>query len=735
MDLSEEKEAILKLAKSNEGTIQIVESAFSQIGLGQNRIVNSDIAELEKRGEIEIAQEVARVALENNPGNIFFIVKYGSLLLKNGNLSRAEEFVEEYKSSFSDTDHPPFRILEASVHKAFKRYYEAILILERLEKTQDTLDELAELYYLKDEIDKAKELLESRRLSAGGALILAKIYEQEKAFARALEVLRPFRKTNKEIEDFTEYLIALAYVAQLNVSGRASILLAEDDKSLGEAIAELLIVEGYSVTQVGDGEIALQKLETEPIDLLIADLRMPKLGGKELIREIREQERNGRRFSISSLEIVVFTAHPMEFDERQAWREYNVFDYITKPVENEPLLRCVAHSLDRKKMREEALLHEGISSEMLHRLLRKVFAPDNVDFVILARGFSKAVVATVMFDSDYGRITRIVKIDTKESIDKEIDNDHEIKRTNLPSFHYSNIIGTWQLSVAISAIVYEPVNWKDSIIPFRSLYRDAPVAKICLFLENMLSELTHCWYMHQESTTKPLFESDYQIGMRERTEILITIDELGKSFLSYLDDWGKKCVNDLSDFLSGNPVDGKDLWQWKIPHRECLTHGNLNSSNFFIDAGDAKLRTWFLIDFAYTEPTHYMMDFAKLEAEVKFFLMDNWIADNLDPKRIKLWLEFEDLLGETAFGDTPSFPTNRRNSSDVRKAYEVISRIRSRAAKVVNFNERDYYIALLYHTLMVLRYSQEFRNVIRIKKIFALYCANLLLDKLLSLCP
>ena len=139
----------------------------------------------------------------------------------------------------------------------------------------------------------------------------------------------------------------------------ATILIAEDDLNVRELISEVLTREGYRVLSVADGDAVLRLLAEESIDLLIADLRMPKLGGRELIQSIRQQEGRGKGFSISPLEIIVLTGYPEEFDEGQAWREYDVFEYIEKPVTNEHLLRTVAHSLDRKRLREENALHDG----------------------------------------------------------------------------------------------------------------------------------------------------------------------------------------------------------------------------------------------------------------------------------------------------------------------------------------------------------------------------------------
>ncbi|GAB4373153.1 MAG: hypothetical protein Kow0042_16880 [Calditrichia bacterium] len=65
------------------------------------------------------------------------------------------------------------------------------------------------------------------------------------------------------------------------------ILLAEDDKNLSRSVDILLTLDGYEVISVYNGEEALNKLCLQKFDLLITDIVMPHLSGKELIREIR----------------------------------------------------------------------------------------------------------------------------------------------------------------------------------------------------------------------------------------------------------------------------------------------------------------------------------------------------------------------------------------------------------------------------------------------------------------
>ncbi|MFO7176763.1 response regulator, partial [Enterococcus faecium] len=67
-----------------------------------------------------------------------------------------------------------------------------------------------------------------------------------------------------------------------------TILLAEDDAALGGLLVDYLTVAGYRVLHAKDGEEALDWLDREPIDLLITDVVMPRLDGRELTGQLRD---------------------------------------------------------------------------------------------------------------------------------------------------------------------------------------------------------------------------------------------------------------------------------------------------------------------------------------------------------------------------------------------------------------------------------------------------------------
>ena len=63
----------------------------------------------------------------------------------------------------------------------------------------------------------------------------------------------------------------------------ARILIADDEKPIRDSLKMILDEEGYSTDTVGDGEEALQKIENENYDIVISDIKMPKIDGMQLL--------------------------------------------------------------------------------------------------------------------------------------------------------------------------------------------------------------------------------------------------------------------------------------------------------------------------------------------------------------------------------------------------------------------------------------------------------------------
>jgi len=117
------------------------------------------------------------------------------------------------------------------------------------------------------------------------------------------------------------------------------ILLAEDNDVNRTLATRILEKEGHSVVYVQDGQEALETLaQYGGFDLILMDLQMPRMGGFEATKAIRESERSSGRPRIP---IIALTAHAMKGDEERCLAE-GMDDYVSKPINRSVLFEKLA---------------------------------------------------------------------------------------------------------------------------------------------------------------------------------------------------------------------------------------------------------------------------------------------------------------------------------------------------------------------------------------------------------
>lgn len=107
------------------------------------------------------------------------------------------------------------------------------------------------------------------------------------------------------------------------------ILLAEDDKSLSNAICTILKYNNYSVDAVYDGQEALDYLESNIYDAVILDLMMPKVDGISVLKQLRRNKNN--------IPVLILTAKS-EVEDKVLGLDCGADDYLTKPFATSELL-------------------------------------------------------------------------------------------------------------------------------------------------------------------------------------------------------------------------------------------------------------------------------------------------------------------------------------------------------------------------------------------------------------
>jgi two-component system, NtrC family, response regulator AtoC len=124
----------------------------------------------------------------------------------------------------------------------------------------------------------------------------------------------------------------------------ADVLLVDDVPTVRLVLSRSLTDAGHRVTSVSDGFEALAEIQRHQFDLVISDVRMPKMDGLTLFRRIRQQA--------PATDVILITGQAVVADAVAAVKE-GVSDYLTKPFDQEELAIKVAHIAERRALQRE----------------------------------------------------------------------------------------------------------------------------------------------------------------------------------------------------------------------------------------------------------------------------------------------------------------------------------------------------------------------------------------------
>jgi len=124
-------------------------------------------------------------------------------------------------------------------------------------------------------------------------------------------------------------------------NNRETILVIEDDPDICGFAARLFQLEGYRVLQAEDSETGLRLVRKKRVDLVLLDLRLPKIDGWTVLKELKSNP------ELSSIPVVVFTASAAASQRNRALAE-GAAAYLVKPLSAAKLRKTVAHILHHK---------------------------------------------------------------------------------------------------------------------------------------------------------------------------------------------------------------------------------------------------------------------------------------------------------------------------------------------------------------------------------------------------
>jgi DNA-binding NtrC family response regulator len=152
-----------------------------------------------------------------------------------------------------------------------------------------------------------------------------------------------------------------------------NILVIDDDRDVCDYLEDFLTHEGYRVRSLIDPTKAIEEIKSESYNLIVLDLMMPRLGGIDLLEQIRKLD--------DDIAVVILTGYP-SFETAAASIQHEVSAYIKKPFSSDDL-REVIQRIAKKKglvLRREDELHATIG-----RIIRELRKAKNLTLKQMSR--------------------------------------------------------------------------------------------------------------------------------------------------------------------------------------------------------------------------------------------------------------------------------------------------------------------------------------------------------------
>ncbi|MCU0584474.1 MAG: response regulator, partial [Desulfobacterales bacterium] len=138
------------------------------------------------------------------------------------------------------------------------------------------------------------------------------------------------------------------------------LLLVDDEKDFREILVKRLGRRGFKVGALESGEAALVRMQEQPVDVIVMDVKMPGLNGIEALKRIKEDH--------PATEVILLTGHADTQDGVEGIKA-GAFDYLSKPVEIEHLVRKITQAQNKirrfRAAQQETEFRERITQQMV----------------------------------------------------------------------------------------------------------------------------------------------------------------------------------------------------------------------------------------------------------------------------------------------------------------------------------------------------------------------------------
>ena len=186
------------------------------------------------------------------------------------------------------------------------------------------------------------------------------------------------------------------------------VLVVDDEASIRATVREIFEFEGHTVSEAKDGQDALRQMSDEAFDVILCDVKMPRMDGIEVLQQAKREGLPG--------EFIMFSAHGTVQLAVEATK-LGAFDFITKPPDLNRLLVAVRNAVEKKDLVQETvslrqriqvkdeMIGDGIELQAVRETIARVAPTDARVLITGPNGSGKELVARAIH-ANSGRASR-----------------------------------------------------------------------------------------------------------------------------------------------------------------------------------------------------------------------------------------------------------------------------------------------------------------------------------------
>ena len=174
---------------------------------------------------------------------------------------------------------------------------------------------------------------------------------------------------------------------------KEKILIVDDERLIRQSLEKALAGQGYAVVSAENGKTAIELLENDSPDLVLLDLKLPDINGIEVLKRLRDLDRN--------LPVLLITAYGSIDTAIQAIR-LGAYDYVTKPFDLDAILLSVNNALEASRLKKEVTYFRSQESVRfgIHRIIGQ--SPAMTEVRQRIRQIAQSEASTVLLEGESG---------------------------------------------------------------------------------------------------------------------------------------------------------------------------------------------------------------------------------------------------------------------------------------------------------------------------------------------